>query len=86
MYLKCEILLLVDVFEKFKNNSFENYRLSRSHYLSAPGFSWDSIRKMTKIKLGLIPHPDLLACYENGKMEVEFLIFLIDIAKPTINI
>ena len=36
LYLKCDILLLVDVFEKFKNNSLKNYGLCPSHYLSAP--------------------------------------------------
>ena len=37
LYLKCGVLLLVDVFEKFRNNIFKNYRLCPSHYLSAPG-------------------------------------------------
>ena len=36
LYLKCDILLLVDVFEKFKNNSLKNYGLCPSYYLSAP--------------------------------------------------
>ena len=48
LYLKCDVLLLVDVFEKFRNNSFTNYRLCPSHYLSAPGLSWDAMLKMKK--------------------------------------
>ena len=47
--LKCDILLLADVFEKFRNNSLKNYGLCPSHYLSAPGLSWDAILKMKKI-------------------------------------
>ena len=39
VYLKCEVLLLADVFEKFRNNSLKNYGLSPSHYLSVPGLS-----------------------------------------------
>ena len=31
-YLKCDVLLLADVFEKFRNNSLKNYRLCPSHY------------------------------------------------------
>ena len=49
LYLKCDVLLLVDVFEKFRNNSLTNYRLCPSHYLSAPGLSWDAMLNMTKI-------------------------------------
>ena len=36
LHLKCNILLLGDVFEKFGNNSLKNYGLRPSHYLSAP--------------------------------------------------
>ena len=39
LYLKCDILLLADVLEKFGNNSLKNYGLCPSHYLSAPGLS-----------------------------------------------
>ena len=40
----CDALLLADVFEKFRNNSFKNYGLCPSHYLSAPALSWDAMR------------------------------------------
>ena len=36
-YLKYDILLLADVFEKFWKNILKNYGLCSSHYLSAPG-------------------------------------------------
>ena len=39
LYLKCEILLLVDVFQKFRNNSLKDYGLCPSHYLSTPALS-----------------------------------------------
>ena len=38
-YLKCEVVLLADVFEKFRNNSLKNYGLCPSHYLSTPALS-----------------------------------------------
>ena len=71
--------------EKFRNNSFKNYGLCPSHYLSAPGLSWDDLLKMTKIELELIQI--LRSTYSLKKMQkVEFLILLINMAKRTINI
>ena len=37
LYLKCDVLLLADVFGKFRQNSLKDYGLCSSHYLSAPG-------------------------------------------------
>ena len=59
LHLKCDFLLLADVFEKFRNNSLKNDGLCGSHYFSAPGLSWDAMLKTTKIKLELIPDPDM---------------------------
>ena len=38
-YLKCDVLLLANVLENFKNNSLKNYGLCPIHYLSAPALS-----------------------------------------------
>ena len=54
LYLKCDILLLVDVFEKFKNRCLENYGLCPSNYLSVLDLSWDAMFSMTKVKLDII--------------------------------
>ena len=35
LYLKCDVLLLADVFEKIRSNSLKNYGLCPSHCLSA---------------------------------------------------
>ena len=34
LYLKCNVLLLADVFEKFRNNSLKNYGLCLIHCFS----------------------------------------------------
>ena len=52
LYLKCGVLSLA-VFEKFRNNSLKNYGLYPSHYLSAPGLSWDAMFKIIKFNLNL---------------------------------
>ena len=59
LYLKSYVLLLVDVFEKCRNNSLKNCGLCPSHYLSAPGLRWNVMLKMKKIKLELIRDPDM---------------------------
>ena len=66
LYLKCDALLLADKFEKFRNNSLKNYGLCPSHYLSAPGLSWEAMLKITKIKLELIPDPGMYKLFEKG--------------------
>ena len=37
LYLKCNVSLLGDVFEKLESNSLNNCGLSPSHFLSTPG-------------------------------------------------
>ena len=65
-YLKCDVLLLADVFENFRNNSIKNYGLCPSHYLSAPALSWDAMLNVTKVKLELISDPDVYILFEKG--------------------
>ena len=50
LHLKCDVLLPAYVFEKFRNNSLNNYGLSPSHYLNAPALSWDVMLNMTKVE------------------------------------
>ena len=64
--LKCDVLLLADVFEKLRNNSLKNYGLCSSHYLSVPGLTWDAMLKFTKTELELIPDPDMYIFFEKS--------------------
>ena len=66
LYLKYDVLLLADVFEKFRNNCIKNYGLCPSHYLSAPALSWDAMLSMTKVKLELISDPGMYIFFEKG--------------------
>ena len=66
LYLKCDVLLLADVFEKFRNKGLKNCELCLSHYLRAPSLSWDVMHKMTKLQLDLIPDPDMYIFFEKG--------------------
>ena len=51
LYLKKDVLLLADVFEKFIDTCLKFYKLDPCHYFSSPGLSWDAILKMTGMKL-----------------------------------
>ena len=64
LYLKCGVLLLIDVFQKIRNKSLKNYELCPGHYLSAPVLSWDAVLNMTKIDLELIPDPDMFIFFK----------------------
>ena len=66
LYLKTDVLLLADAFEKFINTCLEFYGLDSCHYFSSPGLSWDAMLKMTEIELELISVIDMHLLIEKG--------------------
>ena len=46
-YLKTDALLLVDIFENFRNSCIASYCLDPAHYYTLPGFTWDAMLKHT---------------------------------------
>ena len=54
-YLKKDVLLSADVFEKFIATCLKFYGLDPCHCSSFPGLSWDAMLKMTGVKLEKIP-------------------------------
>ena len=65
-YLKTDVLLLANVFERFINKCLDYYGLGPCHYFSSPGLSWDAMLKMTKIELNLISDIDMHLFIEKG--------------------
>ena len=65
-YLKTDVLLLADVFEKFINTCLEYYGLDSCHYFNSTGLSWDVMLKMTTIELELISDIDMYLLIEKG--------------------
>ena len=57
-YLKKDVLLLADSFEKFISTCLKYYNLDPCHYFSAPGLSCDAMLKMTEVELEKISDPD----------------------------
>ena len=48
LVLKCDVLLLDDVFEIFRNGSIKNYALGPSYHLSEPALLWETMLNTTK--------------------------------------
>ena len=66
VYNTSDVLLLADVFEKFRDICLKNYGLDPAHYYTAPGLAWDAMLKMTKINLELLSDVDMLLMIEKG--------------------
>ena len=66
IYLKTDVLLLADFFEKFRNMCLESYGLDAAHYFSAPGLAWDSALKMTKVELELFSDESMYTFIEHS--------------------
>ena len=59
LYLKTDMLLLCDVFEKIISVCIEYYCLDPCHYFSSLGLSWDAMLKMIGIQLEKINNIDV---------------------------
>ena len=66
LYLKRDVLLLCDVFEKFISICLKDYGLDPCHYFSSPGLSWNAMLKMTGIQLEKINNIDAHLFLEKG--------------------
>ena len=65
LYLKI-ILLLVDIFENFRNSCIANYCLDPAHYYTLLGFTWDAMLKHTHIRFELLTDIDMIMFIERG--------------------
>ena len=60
LYLKYDVWLLADVFEKIESNGLKTFGLFPNHYLGALASSWDTMLNMTKVEVELhIANEDL---------------------------
>jgi hypothetical protein len=59
VYLKTDVLLLADIFQKFREMSFANYGLDPAWFYNAPGLAYCAALKITKVSLELISDPNM---------------------------
>ena len=65
-YLKNDVLLLADASKTFIDTCLKFYELDPCHYFSSPGLSWESMLKMTGVKLEKISDIDKYLFIEKG--------------------
>ena len=73
-YLKKDVLLLGDVFEKFTDTRLTFYKLDPCHYFSSPGLSWDAMLKMTGVESRKITDSDMYFSIEKRAKRRNFLL------------
>ena len=66
LYLASDVLLLADVFERFREMCLDYYTLDPCHYFTSPGLSWDACLRMTNVKLELLSDIDQHLFIESG--------------------
>ena len=66
LYLLTDVLLLADVYQKFRKSCLDHYGLDVAHFVSAPAFALEAALKMTKVKLELVQDPDMYLFMEMG--------------------
>ena len=59
LYMNTDVMILADVFESFRKTSLEKYKLDPAHFTTAPGLSWAACLRKTKVRLELMPDPDM---------------------------
>ncbi|KAJ8909887.1 hypothetical protein NQ315_008910 [Exocentrus adspersus] len=66
LYMKTDILLLVDVFEQFRKSCHKTYGLDPANYYTLPGYTWDCMLFKTGQTLELLTDIDMLMVVERG--------------------
>ena len=66
LYVQCDLLLLADVFENFRNKCIEIYELNPAHFLSASGLGQQACLKKAGVELKLLTDTDMLLMVEKG--------------------
>ena len=66
LYLKTDVLILADAFEKFRNFFLKHHKIDPCYCYSAPGLTWQCGLKYTGIELELLTDVDMLQMFEKG--------------------
>ena len=59
LYLATDVMLLADVFERFRTWEYEQYQLDPAHFYTLPSLSWCAALKKTGVELQILPDIDM---------------------------
>jgi hypothetical protein len=51
-YMKLDVLLLTDIFEKFRSICFEIYKMDPLHFSTSPSLSWNALLSKSSNVIG----------------------------------
>ena len=66
LYLKTDVLILADAFEKFRDFFLRNHKIDPCYCYSAPGLTWQCGLRYTNITLDYLTDYDMLLLFEKG--------------------
>ena len=66
LYMKCDVLILVDIFENFRKICIQNFTLDPICYISLPSYCWDTCLYFTKVELELLTDLNQILFLESG--------------------
>ena len=66
LYLRTDVILLVNVFEAFRDTCLEHYSLDPGHFYMSLGLAWKACLRKTQIRLQLLTNPNMLLMFERG--------------------
>ncbi|XP_044005518.1 uncharacterized protein LOC122850432 [Aphidius gifuensis] len=66
LYLQTDVALLADVFESFRADCLNTYKLDPAHYYTLPGLSFSAMLRYTQIELELLTDPEMMLFIEQG--------------------
>ena len=66
-YLKTDVFLLADVFEKFRKTRLSYYNLDPANDLTAPSLAWGAMLLQTGVHLDLITDLEMPKIFESAK-------------------
>lgn len=66
LYLKCDVLQLGCVFERFRNMCIQNYQIDSLNFFTSAELAWSAALKITQCKLTVITDPDIYHFWESG--------------------